>query len=77
MPKRKTLLIEVEPQGGVTEAASPYPVLVTLRYAIGLGEVHDHPAVAVAWTEGEVLVRWGAAEVWLPLEDVRRAGTRS
>ena len=73
MPKRKTILVEAIPVGEVTKAAVPYPVLATLTYQLGLGTVEDHPAMAVAWTRTEVLVRWGAAEVWLPLEDVRRA----
>lgn len=76
MPKRTSILVEVDPVGPVQEAAIPYPVRVTLRYQLGLPPVEDHPAVAVAWTRTEVLIRWGdvtPVEVWVPKDDVRRA----
>ena len=67
-------MVEVDPVGDVYRAESPWPVLVTLRYAMGLGVVRDHPAEAIAWTRDQVLVRWGTvAEAWLPKDDVRRA----
>lgn len=74
VPKRTTLLVEVRPVGPVTMAADPIPVLVVLRYQMGMGDVEDFPAVAVGWTAGEVLVRFGDrdVEVWLPAGDVRR-----
>lgn len=74
MPKRKTILVEEQPEGPVTRATEMIPVLVHLRYALGLPDVEDHPADAVAWTATQVLVRWGSpqVEVWLPARDVRR-----
>ena len=75
MPKRKTLLVEVDPHGLVT-VSDPIPVLVHLRYVLpSMGDVEDHPAEAVGWTASEVLVRWGSTpvEVWVPAGDVRRA----
>lgn len=74
VPKRKTILYEAKPSGPVTQAADPIPVLFTLRYQIGLGDIDDVAGVAVAWTRTEVLVRFGGlpVEVWLPAGDVRR-----
>lgn len=77
MPDRKTLRRVIEPNGPITQATAPIDVLVTVTYDIGLGQIHDVPAVAVAWTQHEVQIEvrdWPATgPFWVPAADVRRA----
>ena len=65
------------PQGPVTVAATPIPVIVTLRWMTS--EPTDVLAVAVAWTRTEVEVEWqfggGPRQDWFEAADVRRRGT--
>jgi hypothetical protein len=73
-PERLT----VEPIGPVTQAPAPIPVVAMHRWAppFGDGSPHPNPAVAVAWTRAQVLVRpsWieVSKEAWPPVGDVHR-----
>ena len=65
-----------EPQGPVTAATTPIPVIVTLRWMTS--EPTDVLAVAVAWTRAEVQVEWQFSgqtrQDWFEAVDVRRRG---
>lgn len=67
------------PEGPVTTAPQPIPVVATLHWHGG--HTTQEQALAVAWTRTEVQVRWtdpwGAQrDDWVPAADVRRPGQR-
>lgn len=66
-----------EPNGPVTTAPEPIPVLATIRWHGG--HTTEEQAVAIAWTQTEVEVTWtdpwGAERTdWVEASDVRRPG---
>jgi hypothetical protein len=68
------------PEGPVTTAREPLPIIATIRWHVG--PPSDVPAIATAWTRKAVRVTWtdhGGDEHsdWLPAVDIRRPdGTR-